>query len=346
MQSADVQVGDAVPDMLGEPYRARTLRLPGGPGNGPGDPAVATLVHRAADGPAVPGGRAVLYVHGFADYFFQTELAEFHTGRGEAFYALDLRRYGRSLRDGQIPYDMSDVAEYVPELEAALAVIAADGHGPVTLVAHSTGGLITAVWLASRPSPEPIDTVVLNSPFLALPASAAVRTVMGPVIDLVGPRRPQQVLPLPDHGLYGRSLHTSANGEWDFHLPWKPLHGVPVRMGWLAAVRRAQHRVRQGLGLPVPVLLMCSSRALRVKEWSTVVSTGDVVLDADAIADLSPRLGPNVTCLRIRDAIHDVLLSSPQVRASAYELMGLWLDGWAAPVRALGAGSDTPSDSS
>ena len=57
---------------------------------------VATLVRLRA---AAPTRRAVLYLHGFVDYFFQTHLAEFFTERGYDFYALDLRKYGRSLLD-------------------------------------------------------------------------------------------------------------------------------------------------------------------------------------------------------------------------------------------------------
>jgi len=39
---------------------------------------------------------AVLYVHGFTDYFFQTGLADFFAARGLRFYALDLRKCGRA----------------------------------------------------------------------------------------------------------------------------------------------------------------------------------------------------------------------------------------------------------
>ncbi len=37
--------------------------------------------------------KAVLYIHGFIDYFFQTEMAEQFNQHGYDFYALDLRKY-------------------------------------------------------------------------------------------------------------------------------------------------------------------------------------------------------------------------------------------------------------
>ena len=77
-------------DVLGAPYERRTIVL----ADDDEGEVVGTLVRLRAAGPTK---RAVLYVHGFVDYFFQTHLAEFFTARGYDFYALDLRKYGRSL---------------------------------------------------------------------------------------------------------------------------------------------------------------------------------------------------------------------------------------------------------
>jgi alpha-beta hydrolase superfamily lysophospholipase len=55
---------------------------------------------------------AVLFVHGFIDYFFQRHLAERFAMEGYAFYALDLRKHGRSLRPHQHPNFCKSIAEY------------------------------------------------------------------------------------------------------------------------------------------------------------------------------------------------------------------------------------------
>jgi alpha-beta hydrolase superfamily lysophospholipase len=84
-------------DVLGAPYESHTIDL----GTDDEGPVVATLVRRLArpnqERAERPTRRAVLYVHGFNDYFFQTHLADFFAERGWDFYALDLRKYGRSL---------------------------------------------------------------------------------------------------------------------------------------------------------------------------------------------------------------------------------------------------------
>src|SRR6202042_2684456 len=85
--------------------------------------------------PAQPQG-AVLYVHGFTDYFFQRELADFFAARGLRFYALDLRKCGRARKPGQTAHYVSDLALYDKELDRALEIVTAAHPGtPVVLAA-------------------------------------------------------------------------------------------------------------------------------------------------------------------------------------------------------------------
>src|SRR6478736_6412714 len=102
-------------------------------------PVVATLVRL----PAARAARgAVLYVHGYADYFFQRHMAERFAAEGYAFYALDLRKYGRSMLPQQYPCFCKDIAEYHDDITRALEEIGAD----VLLAGHSTGGLICSLY--------------------------------------------------------------------------------------------------------------------------------------------------------------------------------------------------------
>ena len=72
---------------------------------------------------AAPATDAVLAVHGYTDYFFHTSLADHFAGRGFAFYALDLRKCGRSSRIGLTPHFTTDLARYDRELNRALEII-------------------------------------------------------------------------------------------------------------------------------------------------------------------------------------------------------------------------------
>lgn len=320
---------DPRPDIFGDPYEALGLELP----DDREGPVVATLVRRRTDrGAGRPGAAAVLYIHGFSDYFHQRELADFHVARGDDFYAIDLRKNGRSLLPHQTPADMTDVSDFYPELDAALDTIRADGHDSVVLNAHSTGGLIGALWLHDAPlrgvDPIGVTAAVLNSPFLDVPANWAVRALAPRPFAVLARNRPQLVLQTPARSQYQISIHHTERGEWEFNPEWKPVTGGVVRAQWLSAAQRAIARAHAGLDLPVPLLVMCSSRSIRAKQWTDELWRGDAVLNADAIARWSTMLGRHVTCVRVVDGMHDLLLSTPAVRAAAYAEMGRWLDAY------------------
>ena len=112
---------------------------------------VATLVRRRA---STPTRRAVLWLHGLADYFFQTHVADFFVDLGYDFYALDLRKYGRSWREHQTPNFCRSLDEYLPELDQAAQIIRhEEGHDTLVVMAHSTGGLIASLWVHRRRAP-------------------------------------------------------------------------------------------------------------------------------------------------------------------------------------------------
>ncbi|MFZ4078893.1 MAG: alpha/beta hydrolase, partial [Microbacteriaceae bacterium] len=62
----------------------------------------------------------VLYVHGWSDYFFQDHVAQFWRNEGAQFYALDLRKYGRSIRPGQTLGYVDNLEIYDADIEAAI----------------------------------------------------------------------------------------------------------------------------------------------------------------------------------------------------------------------------------
>lgn len=303
-------------DILGPGYTARTLTLAGGD--------IATLVHH----PAAGNRRgAVLYVHGFVDYFFQTHVAEHFAARGYDFYAIDLRRYGRSLRADDIPYFVTDLATYYEELDLAVERIRADGHQHLAVLAHSTGGLVAPLWLHDRRDTTLVDGLVLNSPWLDLQRSLFHRTVVTKAIDVLGRIQPERILPEGLGSVYAGSIHKDYHGEWDFNTAWKPVAPVSLRAGWFRAIRRGHARLHRGLEPGVPVLVMHSDTSLLQQgTWSPDVMTADIVLDVDQMEQWAPSIGPNVTDITVRDGMHDLFLSSGPVRREAFARMDQWLD--------------------
>jgi len=304
------------PDLLGADYESVRLTFED---DAEGE-VVATLVRRRA-----PGRKAVLYVHGFVDYFFQSHLADFYVERGYSFYALDLRKYGRSLLPHQTPNFARSMSDYFPELDEAVRLIREEND--VLLVnGHSTGGLIAALWADRVRGKGLVDGLFLNSPFLELNVPPAVRVTVGPFVRAMAKVRPTMVFPTALSESYVRSIHRDHDGEWDFDLAWKPARGFPVRFGWLSAVMRGHRQAHTGLAVDVPVLVMASARSTRGKNGDATGS--DVVLNTDDIARWSTRIGPHVTCVRIDGGLHDLSLSPEPVRAKFFDELGRWLTAY------------------
>jgi alpha-beta hydrolase superfamily lysophospholipase len=320
-------MADWQPDVLGDGYEQQVLELGDDP-DGQGR-IVGTLVRREA--PENPIG-AVLYVHGYTDYFFQTALADFFADRGLAFFAVGLRKCGRSRRPGQTPHYVSDLALYDAELSRALAAVRHEtGDVPVLMAGHSTGGLVLSLWLdrlnagAGGAKGAGVSGLVLNSPFLDLQGKPWMRSWGTQLFRVMARIRPFDQLRLPPANGYGSSLHVSAHGAWDYDLEWKPIGGFPVTYGWINAIRRGHARLHQGLDVGVPSLVLRSARSSSAPEWSPEVDELDAVLDTRQIARWAGSLGDEVTAVPIVGARHDVFLSNAEPRDEAYRLLDRWL---------------------
>jgi alpha-beta hydrolase superfamily lysophospholipase len=321
-------MADWQPDILGEGYEQQVFDLgedPDGEGH-----AVATLVRRI--GPEDPE-RAVVYVHGFTDYFFHTELADFFAERGFAFFALDLRRCGRSRRPGQTPHYVSDLEQYDDaELSHALAAVRHEtGDAPVLLAGHSTGGLVLSLWLDRLNAGQGgargagISGLVLNSPFLDLQGKPWMRSWGTQLFRVMAKIRPFGVIKLPPGNGYGSSLHVSEHGEWVYDLEWKPIGGFPITYGWINAIRRGHARLHKGLDVGVPSLVLRSAHSRSAPVWTPEVDELDGVLDTRQIARWAGCLGDEVTAVPIVGARHDVFLSKDGARDEAYRVLDRWL---------------------
>ena len=267
---------------------------------------VATLVRLPV--PEAPIGAvrgAVLYVHGFIDYFFQRHMAGRFAAEGYAFYALDLRKHGRSLLPHQHPCFCKDIAEYHADITLALAEIDTD----VLLAGHSSGGLVCSLYAVEGERRAQVRALWLNSPFFDWRDAHKGKLRMAQALGWFFPfmHDPKSVLPA-----YVRSLHRNWDGEWDFDLTLKPLMGFPACFGWVSAIFHAHAKVHAGLGLDIPVLSMHSDEA-------------DIVLDWKQVARWSRTLGKNVTVQQFPGALHDLVLSRAEIRDSVFSHLFAWL---------------------
>ncbi|GAA4485580.1 alpha/beta hydrolase [Microbacterium panaciterrae] len=330
-----------VPDVLGDEFQQLTLPL----GSDDEGEIVATLVRalphvglgrRLFGDRRTLAGTDVLYVHGWSDYFFQKRLARFWTARGARFFALDLRKYGRSLRAGQTPGYIADLVEYDQEIAAALAAMQHGDHAAgrrLVLLGHSTGGLVLSLWAARNPGIA--SAVILNSPWLEFQLPRFTRESIAPLVGLQARRRPLDRAPQVDFGFYTRAQHEAADpaDPMSVNLDWRPVQTMAVHAGWLHAILAGHATIAAGIRISAPVCVLLSARSAYPTVWSDDLTRADSVLIVDDIARAALRIGQSVTIERIDGALHDVFLSRHDAREDAYARLGRWVEGWSAQDR-------------
>lgn len=283
---------------------------------------VATIISQAA---SQPSKSAVLYMHGFIDYFFHDHLAAKFTTSGYNFYALELRKYGRSLLPHQHPNYCRDIREYFEDIDRAIEKIVEDGNMKLLLIGHSTGGLITSLYASMGKYANRVDALLLNSPFLEFNVSRCTRLATL-VVSIVCSPFPYANITGVLSPLYAQSVHSNHKGEWDFNLAWKPIEGFPSYYRWILAIRNGHKEVKKGLDIKCPILLMHSARSFKPKTWADDIQKADVVLNIEHMKRYGKQLGRNITFHEVPDGMHDLTLSRKDVREGVLDKMVEWAD--------------------
>ncbi len=298
------------PDIL-PGYEARYVNQ----GNAFDGPCRCTIVRRLT---GKPGRPAYLYVHGFNDYFFQSEMGKLFNDSGYDFYAVDLRRYGRSRQPWQYPFNVRDMKEYFADIDSALAQIRRDGHTDITLSGHSTGGLTVAYYAAERGADIRVDRIVTDSPFLEWNYSAFMRNFGAPTVGFIGKIIPNGKIKQSHCDPYAQSLLKEYHGQWTYNTDWKMPFSPPVTFSWVGAINSAQSKLmKKRSRIAVPILVMHSSRKVEGCEWTPDFQWADAVLDPAMLQERGLKLANSTVCT-IDSGMHDLILSEPGPRRQAY----------------------------
>lgn len=107
----------------------------------------------------------IAIVHGYGEHLGRYDhIVEAFSQRGFAVHRFEYRGHG--LSEGKRAH-VDRFSDYLDDLGAFLEHLAQRTASPLTLVAHSLGGLISARWLQTRGA-QAIERAVLCSPFVGL----------------------------------------------------------------------------------------------------------------------------------------------------------------------------------
>ncbi|WP_338813471.1 alpha/beta hydrolase [Bernardetia sp. Wsw4-3y2] len=283
---------------------------------------IATLVSCNAN---TGNRKSIIYIHGYIDYFFHPHVAEQFIENGFDFYALDLRKYGRSWLPHQRENYCKSITEYFEEITMAINQIYEKSQSPIYLFGHSTGGLTASSYANFGEEKSKISGLILNSPFLDFYDSEFKKNATLAACNMLTLFSDYTYINNMLSPVYVQSIHKDFKGEWDFNLKWKYTKGFPTYFKWVLAIDEAHERLQKHSAIQVPVLVMHSSASTKLSKFSEEAMRKDIVLDVEDIKERGAKLGDKVTLLEVENAMHDIFLSSKIVREKAFEGMLEWL---------------------
>ncbi|MCZ2721510.1 alpha/beta hydrolase [Marinomonas sp. 15G1-11] len=310
-------------DFLGGAFRSRGFQFPG--------PKSHVVCHLINDQSKPRLSKAILYLHGYTDYFFQAGLSKDITDNGYGFYALDLQGYGRSIRPYSPPNDCDSLAQYFDDLNIALDVMQQDGVLEVVILAHSTGGLIASRFLQERQRHDQdkaislkITGLILNSPFICLPFPPEKLQVMTSFVRILTGLFPFYKKQTYEDKLYAKTLHKKFGGEWEYRLDFKPSGGFYLSFKWLHEIIQNQKQLTTQ-AITLSTLLCCSQKSTYKATNSHDMAQGDGALDVESMKITAQSIYTDLRIETIPQGFHDLYLSPIKARQHYLTSIFNWL---------------------
>jgi len=272
--------------------------------------------------------KAVLYIHGFNDYFFNKEFASRFLNQGYSFFAIDLHNYGKNIKKETKRYFFRDAKEFYPEINQAINIIKNEYNiENITLYGISQGGLLAALYENDN---KKVDALILDSPFFDFHFNWFLENLALPIVSQIGSFFPNFVLESEEVNVFGKTIHKDFDGEWDIDMNLKAITtNAPVYLGWIHAVYEAQQRLQNGLDIKVPSLILYSDKSTTEQSDKKYHHISDIVLDVkdmDKYANMLSKNNALITKKEIQKGMHGILISPKPVRDIAYNKIFNWLN--------------------
>ena len=261
---------------------------------------------------------AILFVHGFNDYFYNYIIIPILLyDYGYDVYAITLRRYGSTIKkDDDKLFYTNDLNEYIEDIDNCFPKILEGKYKNIFLVGHSTGGLTSTIYCHKGKYKDKIKGLILNSPFFDLNDSALMEFILKYIIYYIGIIYPTFKLVSKTDDYYN-TITEEVLKRFYFNSDYKLRGCSPVYAGWIKTIVYNQSLIQnKKINLKIPILVLYSDKTIPVDK----MEKGDNTLDVKEINKYSDFIGKNVTEYSIKNAIHDVFSSEDEPREKAFQL--------------------------
>ena len=276
----------------------------------------ATLIYKE-------GGfnKAVLSIHGFASYFTNEELANRYLANGYNFYAVDLRNYGRSIRDEDKRFYIDDMRSYFEELDIAVDYVSSRNN-EILLSGFSMGGLISSIYLKEGFNRGKINRLFLHSPLFKFRTNLVKRIPFGSFLMGMGRRFSNFKINFNVERYKGILERFDSKGRYK-HFLMKNKR-IPLHLNWFKTMSDNIDKLSKGLNLEIPILVLSSTKTYDFSK-ETRITESDLVLDVKDIKERAPLVGENVEVRQIEGGAHDLFISAEEAKEETYTALFEWL---------------------
>ena len=96
--------------------------------------------------------------------------------------------------------------------------------------------------------------------------------------------------------------------------------------GWVRAALKAQNEIQKRSIETIPCVIFHSDKSCFKTTWDDFMLSSDAVLNVDDIVFFSRKIYPNADIVEIKNAMHDLVLSSDEVIANYFIHISKWLN--------------------
>ena len=274
---------------------------------------LTTLTYKKKNG----NKKALIWAHGLNDYYHHFDIGEKLLDKGFDIYAITFRKYLTTTENTKYYFYISDLQEYIDDLNNLFPKILEGKYNKILLYGHSTGGLTSTIYCHSGKFKEKIDALILNSPFFDIYLNNKSEFIFKKLIYYLGNKFPKIRL-RKTKKFYKTAFHEDIHKR--FYFKNKIIGDSNLFTGSFTGTYKYQKKIQNGeIKINIPILVLLSDKSSK-KSYSN----SDTVLDTKDILKYSKK--DNIKIVQIKDAIHDVFLSKIKPRTEAINLFLNWIN--------------------
>ena len=268
---------------------------------------------------------ALIWIHGYNDYYFHFHVGNELLKNGYDVYAITLRNFGKIAKDRRYIHYVKSWNSYFEDINNSLQWITKNKkHKKFVLYGHSTGGLISTIYMNEGKYKNIFNGLILNSPFFDFYGSDLEEFMIKYIFYYIAYIFPTFVASSGSNKIYKVPFYKNMLKRYHFNQNYKLTYPSHVFVSYLQNAAYQQNRIQNNkINISKPILVLHSEKSTR---WPECNDNTDCVLDVNEIKKYSKLIGNNVKLQSLNGAIHDVLLSKDKISKKGIDYVTKFLN--------------------